>query len=309
MIVDLPGTTTTDVNRRLVALREEQGVLAMGRVLTLVIAAGSAPAEPDTTVEDAIAAANFASHEHPCRVIVVSPGDRSATEPRLDAQIRVGHDAGAGEVVVLALSGPLADHADSVVIPFLLPDTPVVAWWPGAAPAVPEQDPLGRLAVRRITDATHAPDPLAALRSRLAGYSAGDTDLCWARVTYWRALLASAIDGDPLPPIRSARVVGRSGEPALDMLAGWLADRLGCPVQREAADDPRVELVRDTETVALSRPQHGVTATLTRTGRPDAHLPLAYRGTPDCLAEELRRLTADEIYLEALRGLDRVDYR
>jgi len=33
-------------------------------------------------------------------------------------------------VVALHLHGELADHASSVVLPFLLPDTPVVAWWP-----------------------------------------------------------------------------------------------------------------------------------------------------------------------------------
>ena len=120
-----------------------------------------------------------------------------ADEARLDAQVRVGGDAGAGEVVVLRLSGPLAGHADSVVIPFLLPDIPVVVWWPDIAPAVPAQDPLGKLAIRRITDATNADDPLSAIKSRLPGYTAGDTDLAWARITYWRALLTSALDQRP----------------------------------------------------------------------------------------------------------------
>ena len=64
-----------------------------------------------------------------------------------------------GEVVVLRLSGPLAGHSSSVVVPFLLPDIPVVAWWPDIAPAVPAQDPLGQLAIRRITDATNGVEP------------------------------------------------------------------------------------------------------------------------------------------------------
>ena len=151
------------------------------------------------------------------------PGDRNAPEPQLDAQIRVGADAGAGEVVVLRLHGPLADHASSVVLPFLLPDTPVVAWWPAAAPEVPAQDPLGKLAIRRITDATNGADPLAAIKGRLEGYTDGDTDLAWSRITYWRALLASAVDQPPHEPINSALVSGLKTEPALDILAGWLA--------------------------------------------------------------------------------------
>jgi glucose-6-phosphate dehydrogenase assembly protein OpcA len=302
MIVDLPNTTTNDVNKKIIGLREEGGAITLGRVLTLVIA-------PDTEaiLEDSIESANFASREHPCRVIVVLPGDRSAPQPQLDAEIRVGADAGAGEVVVLRLQGELADHASSVVLPFLLPDTPVVAWWPAAGPDVPAQDPLGQLAIRRITDATNCADPLAAIKGRLKGYTDGDTDLAWSRVTYWRALLASAIDQPPCEPINSALVSGLKTEPALDIMAGWLANRIDGTVQR-AVGELKVELVRSSETVTLSRPQTGVTATLTRTSRPEARIPLARREAKECLAEDLRRLDADEIYHEALQGIGKVQY-
>jgi glucose-6-phosphate dehydrogenase assembly protein OpcA len=257
--------------------------------------------------EDSIEAANAASHEHPSRVIVVMPQDPDAADARLDAQIRVGGDAGAAEVLVLRLSGPLAGHASSVVVPFLLPDIPVVVWWPESAPAEPAQDPLGQLALRRITDATNGADPLAAIKSRLNGYTPGDTDLAWSRITYWRALLASAVDQPPHEPITSALVSGLKTEPALDVLAGWLASRIDGPVRREVGD-LKVELVRHSETVTLSRPQEGATATLSRTARPDALVPLARRETKECLAEDLRRLDPDPIYLSALEGIDRVEY-
>ena len=126
----------------------------------------------------------------------------------------------------MRLNGELDEHANSVVLPFLLPDTPVVAWWPVDAPAVPAQDPLGQLAIRRITDATNSSDPLAAIKSRLKSYTAGDTDLAWSRITYWRALLASALDQAPFEPVTSALVSGLKDEPALDILAGWLASRI-----------------------------------------------------------------------------------
>ena len=70
----------------------------------------------------------------------------------------------------------------------------------------------------------------------------------------------------------------------------------------------KVELVRAGETITLSRPQTGVTASLTRTGKPDALVPLARRETRECLAEDMRRLDADEIYLAALQGIDKVTY-
>ncbi len=297
MIVDLAATTTTAVNKKLDELREEGGAFTMARVLTLVIAPDS-----EAMLEESIEAANAASREHPCRVIVVLAVDRDAADAKLDAQIRVGHDAGAGEVVVLKLSGPLAEQASSVVTPFLLPDTPVVAWWPDVAPRVPAQDPLGQLAIRRITDATYGDDPLACIKSRLEGYTPGDTDLAWSRITYWRAMLTSALDQGPHEPIQSALVSGLQGPNRHSTSwPGWLASRIDGPVQR-AVGDLKVELVRASETITLSRPQEGVTATLTRTAKPDALLPLARRETRECLAEDLRRLDADEIYLAALQG-------
>ncbi len=160
---------------------------------------------------------------------------------------------------------------------------------------------MGKLAIRRITDATNSSDPLEAIKGRLKGYTAGDTDLAWSRVTYWRALLASALDEAPFEPIKSVLVSGLKTEPALDIMAGWLASRIDAPVRR-AVGDLKVEMERSSETMTLSRPQTGVTATLTRTGRPEALIPLARREAKECLAEDLRRLDADEIYSQALAG-------
>ncbi len=301
VIVDIPATTTAKVGKKLVELRKSGGAVTIGRVLTLIVANGNAD-----NAERAIEAANEASREHPCRVIVLEHGDRSA-DSSLDAQIRVGGDAGASEVVVLKLNGELADHEHSVVIPFLLPDTPIVVWWPGEAPAIPAKDPLGRLAIRRITDATHASDTRATIKSRLSSYTKGDTDLSWSRVTHWRGLLATALDQPPHEKVISATVSGLDKEPALDILAGWLAAKLDVPVYREVGQ-LSVELQRRTSNISITRPQTGKTATLRRTGQPDAQVALARRETRECVAEELRRLDTDEIYELALTGLAKVSY-
>jgi glucose-6-phosphate dehydrogenase assembly protein OpcA len=301
MIVDMPDTSTREVTKRLVSLRESNGVIAMGRVLTLVVCTLDS-----SEAEDAIDAANDASREHPCRVIVLARGDRFS-ETKLDAQIRVGGDAGAAEVIVLRLQGELVNNESSVVIPFLLPDTPVVAWWPRGAPEFPSRDSVGRLAIRRITDSTYAPDPRAAITRRLDSYAPGDTDLAWSRITFWRALLASALDVPPYDPIESVTVSGLAEEPALDILAGWLAAKLDCPIRRRTGE-LKVVLHRASVSVGIERPQTGRTATLTRTGEPDQRFALARRETKDCLAEELRRLDADEVYAEALAGIGKVIY-
>ncbi|MEO9220646.1 MAG: glucose-6-phosphate dehydrogenase assembly protein OpcA, partial [Mycobacteriaceae bacterium] len=276
MIIDMPATTTGSVNRRIVELRKSGGAVTLGRVLTLVIAT-----DDDAQTEDVIDAANDASREHPCRVIVLARGARKAA-PRLDAQIRVGGDAGASEVVVLRLYGPLADNAASVTVPFLLPDTPIVAWWPGEPPSNPAQDPIGRLATRRITDAAAARNPIRALTQRQARYTAGDTDLAWSRLTAWRALLASALDQPPYEPVRSATVTGGADSPSSDLLAGWLAAFLKVPVKRVRKGTGlwSVVLERPSGAVALGRSTGGA-AMITQPGQPDRAVALSRRQVRD----------------------------
>jgi glucose-6-phosphate dehydrogenase assembly protein OpcA len=231
MIVDLPSSTTSAVNKKLVELREKGGVLAQGRVLTLVIVT-----DDGAGIESAIEAANEASREHPCRVIVLARGQRKAA-PRLDAQIRVGGDAGASDVIVLRGYGQLGepDPSAGMVMPLLLPDAPVVAWWPSEAPALPSEDAVGTLAQRRITDALSSRNPVKAFEQRRANHVAGDTDLTWTRLTSWRALLATALDTPPHEPITSAVVAGEVVSPSTDLLAGWLAARLDVKVKRSPA--------------------------------------------------------------------------
>ncbi|MCP2268396.1 glucose-6-phosphate dehydrogenase assembly protein OpcA [Actinokineospora diospyrosa] len=303
MIIDLPSTTTSQVNSKLVHLREQGGATALGRVLTLVIVT-----DDGAKTEDAIDAANDASREHPCRVIVVARGARKAAA-RLDAQIRVGGDAGASEVVVLRLYGPLADEGASCVIPLLLPDAPVVAWWPFEAPAKPADDPIGRLAQRRITDSAAERNPIKALEVRQKHYAAGDTDLAWTRLTLWRAVLAASLDLPPYEKITDATVTGEGDSPSTDLLAGWLAARLKIPVRRAKAVNGQgiisVVLERKSGPVELLRPD-GKVGTLTQPGQPARRVALQRRANRDCLAEELRRLDPDEPFEETLKGLTKI---
>jgi glucose-6-phosphate dehydrogenase assembly protein OpcA len=223
----------------------------------------------------------------------------------------VGGDAGASEVIVLRGYGPLAggEAGAGMVMPLLLPDAPVVAWWPSEAPAVPAEDPIGVLAQRRITDALSAKDPVKAFEQRRSSHVAGDTDLTWTRLTQWRALLAAALDFPPHDQVTAALVVGEKVSPSTDLLAGWLATRLGVKVKRSPAASGEgmtlVQLTRASGKVELSRPD-GKTATLSQPGQPDRMIALARRGVPDCIAEELRRLDPDETYGEALAGVDAV---
>jgi glucose-6-phosphate dehydrogenase assembly protein OpcA len=303
VIIDLPSTTTAQVNSKLVEVRETGGAVALGRVLTLVIVT-----DDSAKTEDAIQAANEASREHPCRVIVLARGARKAAA-RLDAQIRVGGDAGASDVIVLRLYGPLADQAASCVVPLLLPDAPVVAWWPSEAPDVPSEDSIGQLATRRITDSAAEKNPIKALEQRRKSYADGDTDLAWTRLTNWRAQLAAALDLPPYEKVTAANVIGEADSPSSELLAGWFAARLNIPVGRAKASSGegivQVSLQRRSGAIDLVRPD-AKTGTLTQPGQPDRRIALQRRSVRDCLAEELRRLDPDEIYKDALMAVPKV---
>lgn len=300
MIVDLPSTTTTSISKRLVRLRNDVGAMTLGRVLTLVIVVDEADAD------DALAAANDASHQHPCRIVVlVQANPRGAN--RLDAQIWVGGEAGASEVVVMRLYGKLSDHGQRVVMPLLLPDSPVVAWWPTAAPEDVGASPIGSIAQRRVTDSATARKPQEELQRRARNYRPGDTDLAWTRLTLWRGLLAAALDQPPFEPVFEATVSGAADSPSTDLLAAWLAQRLKCPVNRTRGRRGTglisVRLERRSGPVDLVRPD-GAVATLAQSGHPIRRISLARRTTAQCLSDELRRLDPDEIYAEALtKGL------
>ncbi|SDS54617.1 glucose-6-phosphate dehydrogenase assembly protein OpcA [Paraoerskovia marina] len=303
MIIDLPDTTTTAVSKRLVDLRDEGGAVALGRVLTLVIQTS------EHDLEGAVDAANEASREHPCRIVAVVDSAPEA-DARLDAEIRVGGDAGASEVVVLRTSGALREHPDTLVMPLLLPDAPIVAWWSGTVPESPAEDLVGRMAHRRITDAVSCSDPLAALERLRANYQPGDTDLAWTRITLWRGLLASALDEPPYEPVTRVSVTGRPGHPSVDLLAAWLGLRLGCPATVERLEGSHgishVELFRESGSVVIKRPD-GRNATIEQPGKPARHLALPLRRRRECLSEELRRLDPDDVFGEVLtHGLSAV---
>ncbi len=303
MIVDLPSTDTSAVNRKMVELRESAGAVALGRVLTLVISTEDGP-----EAESAIQAANDASREHPCRVLVLARGIRRAAS-RLDAQIRIGGDAGASEVIVLRMYGPLADHGGSIVVPLLLPDAPIVAWWPGEPPSAPADDPVGTVAGRRITDVSTTRSPSKALAKLGGNYRPGDTDLAWSRITSWRGLLTAALDEPPYEDITRVEVSGEPDSASADLLAGWLSSRLGVPVERTIAAVPGghvgvVRLERPSGAVELRR-LDSKTARLTQPGQPTRRVALPRRTVRECLAEELRRLDPDEIFRAALENTPR----
>lgn len=307
MKIDLTDTTASKINKALVKGRRAIGTPAVGMVLTLVIVTD------EENAYDALKAANDASREHPSRTLVVikrvSRTPRDRTQSRLDAEVRVGADAGTGETVVLRLYGDVVNHAQSVVLPLLLPDAPVVVWWPVEAPIDPANDPLGALAQRRVTDTYASEQPVRDLGARADTYTPGDTDLSWTRITPWRSMLAAALDQVTVD-VNAVEVEGEEFNPSCELLAMWLADRLDVPVKRSLSSGPGLTAVRmDTShgPITLDRAD-GSLATLSIEGQPDRAVALKRRETAELIAEELRRLDPDDTYASALRfGVEKLN--
>ena len=241
-------------------------------------------------------AAKRASREHPSRVLGVILGDARGA-PHVHAQVGSG-DGWGGETALIRLKGEVVKHAESVVLPLLLPDSPVAIWWPTASPADPKSDPLGALAQRRITDSSAASrGKSTAMIAQCRSYAPGNTDLSWTRLTPWRALLAASLDQHPLK-VTGATVTAERISPSADLLVAWLADRLKVEVRRRSSKGPGItEVSMDTKEgpIRISRAD-GRLATFTSPNRPDRPVALKRREVPALLAEELRRLDEDDVY-------------
>lgn len=296
MQTELVNTNSAKIAASMVRARRAGGSPSTGMVLTLVVITD------EDGVGEALRTATTLSREHPSRVIGVIRGS-SRGPANLDAKIRVGHIT-TGESILLRVSGELTRHAESVVLPLLLPDSPVVVWWPNKAPEVPSEDAIGRLGQRRLTDAESTASPIRALRAVARHYAPGDTDLSWTRLTPWRALLAAALDQT------SARVTGGhlvtgSGNPAAELLVGWLESRLKIKMTTERGDAAHISAVTlhtATGDVTIER-VNDTTANFSVPGAARHQVPLGARTQAELLAEDLRRLDNDEIYEATIRHL------
>jgi glucose-6-phosphate dehydrogenase assembly protein OpcA len=296
-MIELTDTNAAGIAAEFVRARTRAGSPAMGMVMTLIIVADEEDAE------EAMVAAQEASHEHPARVLGVILGDGRGSAV-VNAQVGTG-SGWSGETALIRLKGEVVKHPESVVLPLLLPDSPVAIWWPTNPPDDPAADPLGSLAQRRVTDAAATTRrKTRAIQIQCASYSRGNTDLAWTRITPWRALLAAALDQHHLKVTRAA-VTSERISPSADLLAAWLSDRLRVRVDRHTSDGPGItEVVLDTKDgpITINRPD-GKLATFSSPGRPDRPIALKRRDVPELLAEELRRLDEDDVYAATARRL------
>ncbi|GAB3245630.1 glucose-6-phosphate dehydrogenase assembly protein OpcA [Alteromonas gracilis] len=294
---ELEDTTSAQIAAALVEARRSAGSPAMGMVMTMVVVVD------EDGAQDALTVARHASQDHPARVLGVIIGDGRGAG-RVHAQVGLG-SGWSGETALIRLRGEVTKHPASVVLPLLLPDSPVVVWWPADHPDDPSTDPIGQLATRRITDAAEVTKGRRKALARLCEtYSPGTTDLAWTRLTQWRAFLAAALDDQSLE-VTSATVAAESISPSADLLVAWLAWRLRVDVERVTSPGPgltEVALHTADGPIRISR-EDGRLATFSSPDRPDRPIALKRRELPELLNEELRRLDEDDIFAEVVGRL------
>jgi glucose-6-phosphate dehydrogenase assembly protein OpcA len=195
----------------------------------------------------------------PCRAILIV-ADAEAPEELLTAEVTsrctlpsASSKQVCCEQVTITAGGAQADEVPSAVAPLLLTDLPVYLWW-YAIPRLADKALFRRLvdlSDRVVIDSANFRDQEADLASMATVLK--DTprwtalsDLNWARLTAWRALLAGFYDIHDYRPLlaRLKQVTIRYAPPTADssliptralLLAGWLASRLRWSIQPGSA--------------------------------------------------------------------------
>jgi glucose-6-phosphate dehydrogenase assembly protein OpcA len=232
---------------------EDQGVIRSSILNLLVyVPQTSVAAEVDGLLTDITAS-------HPSRAILMLV-DRQAAEARLEAQVTSRCTLPTGtskqvccEQVTITASGDGVAEVPSAVTPLLLADLPVYLWW-RAVPSIKDKTLFRKLADisdRVIIDSALFNDPhgdlvsMATVLHETPRWTA-ISDLNWARLTAWRALLAGFYDiANYRPLLKSLKQVTiRYGPSTTDadaiptralLLGGWLASRLNWKLQPGSA--------------------------------------------------------------------------
>lgn len=291
-MITLENTDSRSINEQLHAAHKE-GHGASGQVLTLVVSTDT------RDHERVLAEATEAGLDHPARILVAVRGCTDTES--LHAQI--DYPSATTEVITLRFSCEMDHHADEVLFPLLLPELPVVVWYPCFH--LDHLERLSGLSKRMIFDSTRSDDPLAMLSWLVERHDPNTTDLAWTRLTTWRARLVAALD-----QVRSTILGGQvyaeaTNTPAL-LMRSWLELRLGVPIdfiatQRQDQRNPdilglhSVTLDSKLGPVSIGR-ENDTDGNLCLPGQPPRHIALTKRTIQAMLAEELTQLNGDATF-------------
>lgn len=271
---------------------EEDGALMRARVLNLMVYLTSAGAldEVNRILADL-------TRNHPCRALLIlaeADAEDRDIEINVSAYCPESSDAGGRRVcceqVTLRAGGRFTIELPSATTPLLVSDLPVfLYWWDAPRPDSHAFRTLCDAATRVVIDSAGFPDAregFAALVQFVTHERASDaalSDLNWARLTSWRALLASFYDAqdyrEALGQISRVTIEyvapsGRNGNEALApqalMMAGWLASRLGWRPLRQDATSEAAQVEHESgRRFLMEREGREVVVELRRVERPE----------------------------------------
>ena len=245
---------------------EKQQTVTRTCVLNLIVVTGGGRA-----AEHATETVARLTGRHPNRAFVISAAP-NARKDVLDAWVQThcqmpspGRPQVCGEQITIEARGTAVDRVAGTLLPLLVPDVPVMLWWPHGEPA---DDPrflkFADMVDRVIVDSATFAAPEAGLARMAAllnpdegraereggqsGVGTTISDLSWSRLTPWRELTAQFFDAPALVPhlaeitrvtvdyeARAGAVADRSQ--AL-LLVGWLAARLGWRTAEPPSEQP-----------------------------------------------------------------------
>ena len=212
--------------------------------LLIFVTSGTDAASLDNMLTEVTAA-------HPSRAILIV-ADQESQDSTLAAQVTSRCTLPTAiskqvccEQITIKASGSQIAEVPSAVAPLLVSDLPVYLWW-HTVPRIMDKVTFRKLADlsdRVIIDSADFTDPhgdvasMAAVLVETPRWTA-ISDLNWARLTAWRALLAGFYDVSEYRPVMAALnhivIEYSAGSPPGDalspralLLGGWLASRLG----------------------------------------------------------------------------------
>src|ERR1043166_2877918 len=206
----------------------------------------------DTALSDVHELLNDVTAVHPSRVLAML-GLREATDRDIDMWVdsicqtdkRSGNVRLSCEQITMKAQGKFVAELPSAALPLLAPDLPTFLWWRNALRVSDRLlDKLLRASDRLIIDSAEFADPANDLLEMRKLYAEEDydhvgvSDLNWARLTFWRELLADFYDVgayrsllDTTDSVRvdyvSPELAENAVAPQALFMAGWLASRLG----------------------------------------------------------------------------------
>ena len=250
--IEVPETLDVElVERELTALwmqtarglgTGQEGAVWRARAANLIIFSSKVP-----TLDNIDKVLADLSQMHPCRALAVVAdlaGEDEDIEIYIASLCQKDERGYASnlccEEVRLRAAGKFAPELPSATLPLLVPDLPVFLWWDDELAANNNLwTELAGAADRLILDSLNF--PLSELLKVVQLFSSNDplgvSDINWARLTSWRALLASFYDVRAYRPaldsLQSITIeyVAPEGTKALApqalLMAGWLTSRLG----------------------------------------------------------------------------------